>query len=59
MKNKKKISLLEFDIKTIGLRDAYKSFIDLLIFIMDLDLYGNIETKIVSISNAMKNLKKI
>lgn len=26
---------------------------------MDLDLHGNIETKIVSISNAMKNLKNI
>lgn len=57
MQNKKKISQLEFDIKTIGLRDAYKSFIDLLVFIMDLDMYGNLETKIASIINAIKSLK--
>ena len=57
MKNKKKITSLEFDLKTIGLRDAYKSFIDLLIFIMNLDVHGNLETKISSISNALKNLQ--
>ena len=57
MQNKKKITSLEFDLKTIGLRDAYKSFIDLLIFIMNLDVHGNLETKISSISNALKNLQ--
>ena len=58
MENKKKISLLEFDIKIIGLRDAYKSFIDLIIFIMDLEVYGNIETKIQSIKDAIKKANK-
>ena len=55
MENKKKISLLEFDLKLIGLRDAYKSFIDLLIFIMNLDVQGNLKTKIKSITNVLNN----
>ena len=57
MQNKKKIALLKFDLKTIGLCDTYKSFIDLLIFIMNLELHGNLETKIASISKVIKNLK--
>ena len=57
MKNKKKIAILEFYLKTIGLQNAYKSFIDLLIIIMDLELHGNLETKIASISNVINNLK--
>ena len=56
MQNKKKLTLLEFDIKTIGLRDAYKPLIDLLIFIMNLDVHGNIEAKIASISKVIQNL---
>ena len=54
MKNQKKIASLEFDIKIIGLRDAYKSLIDLLIMLMNLKPYGNIEEKISIISNAIK-----
>ena len=57
MDNKKKITSMEFDIKIIGLRDAYKSFIDLLIFVMDLKIQGNIDTKIKSIMNYIKNSK--
>ena len=57
MDNKKKITSLEFDIKIIGLRDAYKSFIDLLIFVMDLKIQGNIDTKIKSTMNYTKNSK--
>ena len=57
MQNQKKIKLLEFDLKTIGLRDAYKSFIDLLIFIMNLEVHGNLEIRIASIMNTLKNLK--
>ena len=58
MQNNKRITSLEFDIKIIGLRDAYKSFIDLLIMIMDLEPYGKIEDKIEIIINAIKNSKK-
>ena len=57
MDNKKKITSMEFDIKIIGLRDTYKSFIDLLIFVMDLKIQGNIDTKIKSIMNYIKNSK--
>ena len=57
MDNKKKITSMEFDIKIIGLRDAYKSFINLLIFVMDLKIQGNIDTKIKSIMNYIKNSK--
>ena len=57
MKNQKKIASLEFDIKIIGLRDAYKSFIDLLIMLMNLKPYGNIEEKISIISNSIKYSK--
>jgi hypothetical protein len=57
MNNQKKIKSLEFDIKIIGLRNAYKSFIDLLIMLMDLKPYGNIEEKISIISNAIKYSK--
>ena len=58
MQNSKRITSLEFDIKIIGLRDAYKSFIDLLIMIMDLEPSGKIEDKIEVIINAIKNTKK-
>ena len=58
MENRKKIASLEFDIKIIGLRDAYKSLIDLLIMIMNLKPYGNIEEKIEAITNVIKNSKK-
>ena len=58
MQNKKRITSLEFDIKIIGLRDAYKSLIDLLIMIMDLHPHGKIEDKIEIIINAIKNSKK-
>ena len=58
MQNKKRITSLEFDIKIIGLHDAYKSFIDLLIMIMDLHPHGKIEDKIEIIINAIKNSKK-
>lgn len=58
MQNSKRITSLEFDIKIIGLRDAYKSFIDLLIIIMDLKPYGKTEDKIKIIINAIKNSKK-
>ena len=57
MKNQKKIASLEFDIKIIGLRDAYKSLIDLLIMLMNLKPYGNIEEKISIISNSIKYSK--
>lgn len=57
MNNQKKIKSLEFDIKIIGLRDAYKSFIDLLIMLMNLKPYGNIEEKISIISNSIKYSK--
>lgn len=58
MQNKKRITSLEFDIKIIGLRDAYKSLIDLLIMIMDLESYGKVEDRIEIIINAIKNSKK-
>ena len=57
MDYKKEITSLKFDIKIIGLRDAYKSFIDLLIFVMDLKIQGNIDTKIEYIMEYIKNLK--
>jgi hypothetical protein len=57
MKNQKKIASMEFDIKIIGLRDAYKSLIDLLIMLMNLKPYGNIEEKISIISNSIKYSK--
>ena len=58
MQNSKRITSLEYDLKIIGLRDAYKSFIDLLIIIMDLKPYGKTEDKIQTIINAIKNSNK-
>ena len=58
MQNSKRMKSLEYDLKIIGLRDAYKSFIDLLIIIMDLKPYGKTEDKIQTIINAIKNSNK-
>ena len=48
------INELQFCLKMIGLRTAYHSFIDLLIYIFNLKDRGNLYTKVKTIKNALK-----
>lgn len=51
----KQIKRLEFYMKMIGLRISYKSFIDVFIFTLKLEEKGNLDKKIKTLENYLKN----
>jgi len=58
LKNKKRITKLEFEIKVIGLRSAYKCLIDLFIFIFNLNENVTLKQKVKSINYFLSECEK-
>jgi hypothetical protein len=52
-----KIEELDFNLKMIGLKTAYKSFIDLFIYVFNLKDEGNLESKVNSITQFLNKKK--